>query len=57
MAKKKETERIIPPVCYCIKCENGGVIEDYKVMCTIKKIWQHSPPNCMNYIEKEENGI
>lgn len=54
MAKKQpEKENIIPAVCYCKNCENGGVVEDFKVMCKIKNIWQHSPLKCMYYEEKE----
>lgn len=54
MAKKKESEkeRIIPSVCYCKNCKNGGEIEDFKVMCKIKKIWQHSPAKCEYYEER-----
>ena len=51
--KKKDEERVIPKVCYCRNCDNGGRIEDFKIMCTIKNIWQHSPQNCKNYNEKE----
>lgn len=56
MAKKKsppiEEVRIIPNVCYCKHCKNGGEIEDFKVMCKIKNIWQHSPAKCIDYEEK-----
>jgi hypothetical protein len=54
MAKKreKEPEIVIPPVCYCKKCKNGGRIEDFKVLCKVQNIWQHSPHNCKYYIEK-----
>lgn len=55
MAKKKqepEKERIIPNVCFCKNCKNGGKIEDFKSWCEIKKIWQHSPVRCTDYDER-----
>ncbi len=55
MAKQKippKEERILPLVCYCKNCKNGGEIEDFKVMCKIKKIWQHSPVKCEHYEER-----
>lgn len=56
MAKKKDIEKakekIVPLVCFCRDCKNGGEIEDFKVMCKIKNIWQHSPLKCLDYNEK-----
>ena len=51
--KKKDEEKVIPPVCYCKNRKNGGIIEDFKVMCNIKKYWQHSPEKCIDYDEKK----
>ena len=60
MAKQKippKEERILPLVCYCKNCKNGGVIEDFKVWCKIKNIWQHSPFKCLDYEEKQLHTV
>lgn len=53
MAKKQEEkQKIIPTVCYCKDCKNGGEINDFKVWCKVKKMWQHSPIKCASYDQR-----